>query len=254
MYKIRWNKMDKESGAGGEGEAAGGPAKGGDTSDKGSAELKAHVDVLSRAVTMMATAFDEMKTTQSSIAETLVALKPAAPAAGPAPLSSEAVLGDTDLSTLDNAGLAKLLTERIAAGVEAKLAELGKTVDGKMTSIADGLSARDVKAQVDAAKAQYKDLFEWGAEIKQKLQANPSLGVNDAYILVRSANPTKMAEMEKKYNPPVEEKKSIFSLTPGGGGNMEGKGKMKPKEAASSAFDDIFGSGTQHLLSTGTSA
>jgi hypothetical protein len=227
----------------GTGTGSGEPTKGGDPASAQAAEL----GVLKQAVGLLAQGFDELKNQGTKMQETLETLaKPKETTS--APITPDKMFEGVDLTQMDNSGLATLVLQKATELVESKLKEHGTVIDGKITSIHSNLAERDVKSQVADLSKEAPDLYEWRPEIQKILGEHTTLSIKDAYILAKSQDAKKSAEMIKKYATKPDVKH--FSFAPSGT-RSDGGGKMSQADAAAAAFDSVFG-GNEHLLRSDT--
>lgn len=144
--------------------------------------------------------------------------------------------------------------------MELMLGKFSDIVDSKMKPVSDQVGNiektqssmtvdQQIKGVIDSGA---KDFWEWKDEIGKKVKENPYLNAQEAYDLVRLANPTKAKEMDEKFVKVdvKEETKKEGDLTFGGltptssGSRTEGASEMDGDDAADAAWDKIFGSAT----------
>lgn len=102
-----------------------------------------------------------------------------APAETPEPSVADDLPADDPMrETLSR--IDKMLKTRIGAAVEP----LSKRLEG-VESLASEVQKKDVSSQVAAAKAKYKDLDQFKTEMVELSRDNPTLGVEDLYILAK---------------------------------------------------------------------
>ena len=140
----------------------------------------------------------------------------------------------------------------------------GKALTKALKPIQDRLEATSTDAETDRvtreftkAKEDYPDFMEWKDEMRDIITAHPELSAQEIYLLARAKDPDKAKEIDGKKKEgkkeegekDLSERKRVFGgLTPTSGTSLEKDGKKEPKEAASSAWDEVFGQVEKQLL------
>jgi hypothetical protein len=153
---------------------------------------------------------------------------------------------DTDLELLSRKEFLDLIMEKINISLDEKL----KPVATRVEDVDSKALEKDLKEQVEKARAAHKDFNDWATEIGAQFQRNPNLSVEEAYTLARSSNANKSKELDEKYKSTSgegrkeggESKKPPFlGFTPTSGKSERNK-KMTSKDAASAAWDEVMSS------------
>lgn len=217
--------------------------------DETTKALQENVSMLTQAVGLLGKGLEEIRASQSQIADHL---KPPPPPA-PDPITPDSLLKDAgDLSQMDNAQIANLILAKATEIAEAKVKEVvstsTKTIDDKVNSLAATVHSAHAREAADKLAAANPDFFEWTPEMRRIVADHPTISMQDAYTLAKSRDPEKVASMTKKYAKTPDA--TIISLAPGNK-RLEGGGKMSPGDAALAAFDAVF-AGTTGILNNDT--
>lgn len=126
------------------------------------------------------------------------------------------------------------------------LESVGKTiVDPINVKLAKGeqaTAANATKAEIKAVEDTYGDFWEFEDEVKNVLKANPSINIEDAYLLAKGKSPDKVATLETAAKKEAakekkeEDPKKFGGLLPTSGLTRENS-KMGLKDAAESAWE-----------------
>ena len=202
------------------------------------------IQLLTQSVGLLAQGLEKMEGNQTMILETLA--KVTEQSTKQVKEQIEDKFGeDIDLETLDRKDFAKFLLGKITTNIQDEMKKALEGVDSKVQNLATSFESSKATEQIEKTAADNPDFWEWSAEIKALLNENPSLSVKRAYSLAKSENQKKATELDKKYNPPKNEKKeaSFLGLTPTSSLSTRETGavKMTPNEAAEKAFDKIMG-------------
>lgn len=204
-------------------------------------DTKTQVELLTKAVGLMAAGMEEIKTQNKSLSDAVTQLAAnSKPKEEPAP-SLDEILEKADIEHMDKAGLVKFLAEHVGKVVEEKVAVVKKEANDRVSTLEATFHGANANAAVKEVATANKDFFEWAPEMRILVAENPSLTIQRAYTLAKAENPKKAAEMTKKYAPPPSDTTGRrFGLTPTSTGK-EGSGKMSQKEASLKAFDEVMG-------------
>lgn len=152
-------------------------------------------------------------------------------------------LADADLEALDRKGFLDVILSQVNKSLEGVQTKLESTVGG----LRDDLSTKDLKKALTQAASKYKDFKDWGKEIKQLSEENPTLSVERLYKLARVENPDRAKELDEKYAEPDKDdtgnKKTIGGfggLTPTSGAIDEKPENMDMKQASEAAWSEVF--------------
>ena len=134
------------------------------------------------------------------------------------------------------------------------LPQLGGMLDEKLKGISDRLDGvssdfetKSVRDEVALMRGNRKDFDQWGTEVTKELKKNPSLTVEDAYLLARTRDPDKAKKIdddietkEKEAAAKAAEQGGNFGgMRPSGGGEVEERDDMEQDEAADKAWEDV---------------
>ena len=119
---------------------------------------------------------------------------------------------------------------------------------GQINSLQQGIQKESANSTIEKMTAKYADFTHWGNEVADKLESTPGLDMKEAYTLVRAANPSKAAELDKKFakpdaaKPPQEQAKATpktpdVSLRPNSGNTPAARTGNSFKEASSNAWN-----------------
>lgn len=230
----RWSYLEEDNGSEGDkGTGEGGKPPEGDV--KPSEEIR----LLTTAVGQIAQGLAELKTNQDKLTELIEHVKPKEEAK-PKFKSLEERIGDMDPEQMSNTDLLKVITETFADKLEERLGEIKTSMEGRITEVSTAFHSKNAQEQFKELSGTNPDIMEWIPEVKQVLNETPGLSLARALTIARQENPKKNSEMTKKYSKEPEKKKGYLSLLPTSSRGEEGTGKMKPREAAEKAFDDVM--------------
>lgn len=238
MFKL-WPYLEGEEGGkpGAGGTGSGDDGKSGEEGAK-PPDITQQVNLLTQAVGLLSQGHEGLKTTLESINTTLTGLQPKKD--DPPRPSIDSIIKDLDEEGLDD----KTKQQRLLSNIETLIADRVGEAVSKVTAQVDSLNATFQSSQAGAAvremAGQNKDFFEWAPEMKALIAENPTLTVARAYALAKAENPTKLADMTKKYAPKTEGQRRTLSLMPSSTLRGEKPGKMSQKDAALDAFDRVM--------------
>ena len=211
--------------------------------DADAASNKTQIELLTRSVGLIAEGLSKMEGNQSTIVATLAEITKQSK--GDVRQQLEEDFGkDIDVEQLDRKQFASFILANAKKDLQAEMKKLMDGVDSRVTDLAGRFETKNANEQVTKTAELNADFWEWSSEIKQLLKDNPTLSVSRAYNLAKAENPTRLAELDKKYKPAKKENKerSFLGLTPTSslGTRDSGTGKMTQKEAAEKAFDTVM--------------
>ncbi len=160
---------------------------------------------------------------------------------------------DFDVERSSRTELVSHLDKRFARSLNKALKPI---IDRLETTSTDAETDR-VRREFAKAKEDFPDFMEWKDELREIFTAHPDLSAEDGYRLARAKSPEKVKEIDdkkgegkkKEDEKELSERKRAFGgLTPTSGTSLEKDGKKEPKEAASSAWDEVFGQVDKELL------
>lgn len=238
--------------------------------DKKGAEDEFDPQDLVKGMTAMGDAIKAMqaempKQIAIGVAQAVKAAMPAAKEPDPDPDPGPQV-DDDDLEKMSRAQFMAHITEGVVNAVKKDISgPLGKQVeDAKQDTERERLVR-----EINQAKSDHTDFMDWGQEVKDLVQKNPNLSIEQAYRLARSLDGEKSqkidevtkADLEKKQE---EEKKqaadqgeenqdeAVLSLFPGSAPSSTDS-KREPakdnKEAAERAWEDVGMGRFQSMMS-----
>lgn len=234
MWLRKWHLQEQANdGTGG----SGGGAAGADLT-----KLQAQLEAMVKGMVTLAEGLDKM---DARINEMTTSKKDADPPTGGSGDQSK----DLDLNGLPNDQLVAIMTQRtLKALEEGPMAKLQERLDGlskDLSQVGGRLTYRDLKERDG-------DLDKWAEEVQAELKRNTGLAPEDALMLAKARNPEKVKKLEderKQAAAANDKDRPVFGgLTPTSRRGSEDAGKMKPSEAAESAwqsvmsqFGDVFG-------------
>lgn len=153
--------------------------------------------------------------------------------------TGEDLLEDQQLELMPRAAFAQRLMQSFEQSLDGKLAPLVEQIQSQGQNILRDHYVRE--AEKFAAKT--KDFAEWSDEMQEIAKDNPNLPISRIYAIARSENPTKAAEMSKKYadseeQPRTQQRKAPLSMSTSGTGGDVRNTRMKPEDAAKAAWED----------------
>src|SRR5258708_403752 len=231
------------------GEPKGDDPKGG-AGDKGGEavkELRVQMDVLTKAVTLMA---QGQKETQDHVKAMATASAAAAkkdeddPAKKKESITADSLFEGVDLEQLDRKEYGALLMTKFLERIQEHMGVALKPLQDHIGSLEGTVKSDLGSRQISAAAQANGDLYEWKEEIAAILKETPNMKLARALVIARSENPEKAKAMLKKYSSAETKKNGVqyLSLTPTSrtGASDEKAGRMKFPEAAERAFDDML--------------
>ena len=153
---------------------------------------------------------------------------------------------DFDIERVSRTELVNHLDKRFARSLDKAL----KPVIDRLEATSTDAETDRVKREFTKAKEDFPDFMEWKEEMRDIITTHPELSAENIYLLARAKNPKKAKEVDDKSGKGKKEedkkelskRKQVFGgLTPTSGTSLEKDGKKQPKEAASSAWDEVFG-------------
>ena len=158
-----------------------------------------------------------------------------------------------DLEKMDRGQFAQHMVGLMTKEVGRILKPLAERIDETQNSA----EVDRLKREIVQARSDHSDFDEFKREIHASIKEHPSLSIEEHYQLVKSANPEKVEELEKKAKEEEEAKKKeeeekkvvrFGGMTPGSGGKTEKTGKMSTKDAAEAAFEETMAEIPAELL------
>lgn len=99
-----------------------------------------------------------------------------------------------------------------------------------------------LQGQVSLMRNKHKDFDDWQTEMSAQYKENSTLSVEQLYHLSRASNPEKVEEIDKKANPPKEERTDVLDfgggMLPSGASGSVDAVKMNSTEAVLAAFEE----------------
>ncbi len=147
-----------------------------------------------------------------------------------------------DLESLSRAELVAHISSSITEAVQQMLQEHLTPVREQLSQVQTNAATREATAEVATLRAANKDFADWKDDMialaKQPMYA--SLAITDLYQLARAKNGAKVAELDKKYNPPAPKPPSRFGgLTGSTSGTGNGAKPLSPREAGIEAYREV---------------
>jgi len=164
---------------------------------------------------------------------------------------------EKDLEGMSRPQFGKHIVDSVTKGMNKQLEKMIKVLEAKIGKVEETTDRTAVQAAIEKVMEKHPDFYEWTNEIKAVAQDSPGITPKRAYTLARMENPEKAKKMDEKYKDdsgkgegsnkgPGEQggkKRTKFGgLTPTSGVVLPNQ-KMKPREAADKAFDDLLGAG-----------
>ena len=127
-------------------------------------------------------------------------------------------------------------------------AEVVKPLMGQINSLQKGIQKESANSEIEKMTAKHPDFTHWGNEIADILQSTQGITMSQARNIARGDNPTKAAELDKKFtkpdaaNPPrevdkVAQKTPDVSLRPNSGATPVARKGSTFAEASGSAWE-----------------
>jgi hypothetical protein len=169
----------------------------------------------------------------NTLIEEVRGMKPA-PAPEPAP----------DFESMSQGELAAHIIGAVTKAVETKLGERLAPVVDAVNGIQRSTSEREINEQVRQLQSN-KDFNDWKPAMLElaKQPKYQTLDVVDLYALAKSKNPTRAAELEKKYAAPVEPPKPRWGGLTGGTVSVPARGgeatPVNGRDASIEAYKEV---------------
>src|SRR3990167_1333366 len=212
LFAHKYVKMDEAGdGKDGSGDDAAAIAKA--ANDAAAAASKQQIELLTKSVGLLAEGLKNMEGNQANIVAALAKITDQSK--GDVKKGLEDQFGDdVDLEQLDRKDFARFILAQSKGDIQGEVKKLSDVMVAKIDDLGGRFESKNAGEQVEKTASDHKDFWEWSNEIKGVLKDNPTLTVRRAYALVRSENPEKAKEMDKKYNQHVDKKQGFIGLTP----------------------------------------
>lgn len=171
---------------------------------------------------------------------------------------------DVDLEGMNRKEFAGWLENRLGK----RLSSLVQDVDKKVETVSESTRQREIETEIERSAAKHGDFYEWVSEMRSIHEKNPTLSVEDAYMLARAHDPKKAAQLDAKgqvskkkdtdkqepekdtqqgKDKSASQKGNFGGMTPGGAKTSQ-PSNMTPQQAAEDAWEKTmaksgFGSG-----------
>lgn len=120
---------------------------------------------------------------------------------------------EADPDKMSNKEFAQFLMKQVGTVIDKKIEGVTSRLDETSTT----LRTRDLQAEYTGLKEKYKDVDEWGDEMKTLAKQHPTLGLTALYKLAREESPDKVKELDEKYAEKKVDDKGAESLKLFGG-------------------------------------
>jgi hypothetical protein len=155
---------------------------------------------------------------------------------------------DDDINTMTQAEL----VQHMFGGVRKMLDGVTERISKQVDEVTEVSHRTALTMDINQFRGAHKDFDDWIPEIKEKINSVSGLSAQEAYTLVKAANPEKAKELDTKYASiddvkGASKKGSFGGMRPGQhsegkDGNLdENKQDMTRTEAADKAWEEAFG-------------
>lgn len=165
-----------------------------------------------------------------TLIETVKSGTPDAPA--PAPV---------DLDGMTRQEFAAHMTQSLMTAFQAMMNESLTPVVNHVNSLSQSVTLKSVNEEYAGLKTKHKDIVDWKDDMITLAKEHPTLNITDLYGLVRTRNPTKAADLDKKYavvEPRPQRFGGLFGNGPNGGNNAN-MPKLTGRESAEAAYREV---------------
>lgn len=223
---------DAGNGATGGGSANGSNANGVGSDPAGSATTTAPAIVgfdnfaqeMGRFTDTLATKFDALRGDVGQLPDRM--RPPPAPQAPP------------DYDSMTNSELATHITGTVVGAIEKLLGEKLSPVVERVNDVQQSHFRTTVEAERDKLATTHKDFGDFKPEMIELAKANPTLTLQQLYVLARGLNPDKAKTLDTKYNPPPPPPPKWGGLTPAFGASANTP-PLTREQASQEAYREV---------------
>ena len=115
-----------------------------------------------------------------------------------------------DLNPMTRDEFAAYIVGTVLKAFESKLDVSLRPIVDHVNTLSSNVSMKTVNEEIGQLKSSKKDFAEWNTQMVDLAKEHPTLTVTDLYHLARTRNPTRAAELDKKFAPPETPRPPAF--------------------------------------------
>lgn len=143
-----------------------------------------------------------------------------------------------DYDTMTNSELVNHLQTSLVGAIEKLLGDRLAPVVEKVNGVEQTHFRATIESQRDKLAETHKDFGDFKPEMIDLAKANPTLSLEQLYVLARGLHPDKAKALDAKYNPPPPPPQKWGGLTPAFGASANTP-KLSREQASQEAYREV---------------